>query len=108
MLNVSKRSPVDSEFSVSTFGIGNATFCQAAELPTVHRVEHLGSWPPGQFEQKNTKTRAGQKGPFSSSSMSLPSYHRDGGSVPLGVGNLVEKSRGETDMEGMTPCPATR
>ena len=75
MLNVSKRSLVDTEFSVSTFGMENSNFLPSSKVAHSSLCTAFGVSAWGSLHRK---TGAGQRGLFTSSLLSLPSCHRDG------------------------------
>lgn len=75
MLNVSKRSLVDTEFSVSTFGIENSNFLPSGKVAHSSLCMALGGLCSGQCGHR---IRAGQRSLFSSFPSFLPSCHGSG------------------------------
>lgn len=76
MLNVSKRSLVDTEFSVSTFGVENSNFLPSSKVVHSSLCAAFGVSAWGSLGEK--KIGAGQRDLFTTSLLSLPSCHRDG------------------------------
>lgn len=75
MLNVSKRSLVDTEFSVSTFGMENSNFLPSSKVAHGSLCIALGVSAWGSLDPN---VGAGQRGLFTSVLLSLPSGHREG------------------------------
>lgn len=96
MLNVSKRSLVDTEFSVSTFGIENSNFLPSGKVAHGSLCTALGV-----SGQCGHRLGAGQRGLFSSSPSSLPSCPGSGDALcpRLGV-------TGREAISAVTPRPA--